>query len=599
MPHSNNIIKKINIGGTVYEIHDEQAIHDLSDIEALGLEGAFIFKGVVPTVADLPDPSTAELKVGYVYHVSADSQEYVWTTENKWESFGSVKTVNGVAPDENGNINVPNPDWNTLLNRPFGEETTKTLLCDVSSDGWSENTETGVTIYGAYITAYEEDLSEGDTCLLVVDGTEYTGVLAYNSNVDRWCFGDVEAVLNGDYNEFVYTVVFDYDNGAVGHQWQGTVSYKADSAPTDCKLYKITTETKTIDPKFLPEAVRPDYTQNDPTQPDYIKNRPFYVGDLVETELADINQAVTDAGTTWGSVSDDGNINTFMQTNDAVSLTNTVVTLGETYTFLIDGTKYTYEAQSGEALGDASIIAFGELEQLTASSVDYSAIQLLAYGMNQTADDGTPTFYMLLVLFRGTEAPTECKFLGSSQEIKKLDEMFLPDKVKQNFLLSVNGKMADTEGNLELTPEDVGVVYPEVPKIVVVDMKYNATNVMSFYIDGELVKKTHITELFNNGYMVLARYYGEYSYVKYFVTLASATSTGATFIGRGTEINEFVEIYQSYSHANPVLTIHSSMSSSNTYRLLPSATGAEGAILSIVDGKPAWVSLSSAEEASF
>lgn len=93
MPHSNNIIKKINIGGTVYEIHDEQAIHDLSDIEALGLEGAFIFKGIVPTVADLPNPSTAELKVGYVYHVSADSQEYVWTTENKWESFGSHLTI--------------------------------------------------------------------------------------------------------------------------------------------------------------------------------------------------------------------------------------------------------------------------------------------------------------------------------------------------------------------------------------------------------------------------------------------------------------------------------------------------------------------------
>lgn len=93
MAHSNNIIKKINIGGTVYEIHDEQAIHSLADIEALGLEGAFIFKGVVANPDELP---TTGNEVGYVYHVTVNESEYVWTTENKWEEFGHHMTLDHI-----------------------------------------------------------------------------------------------------------------------------------------------------------------------------------------------------------------------------------------------------------------------------------------------------------------------------------------------------------------------------------------------------------------------------------------------------------------------------------------------------------------------
>ena len=35
----------------------------------------------------------------------------------------------------------------------------------------------------------------------------------------------------------------------------------------------------------LPEQVQSDWNQNDETAPDYVKNRPFYTGDLVETEI--------------------------------------------------------------------------------------------------------------------------------------------------------------------------------------------------------------------------------------------------------------------------------------------------------------------------
>ena len=78
MAHGNNLIHSIKLpNGTTYEIHDAQAIHSLSDIEALGLAGAFIYKGTVAKVSNLPATGN---EVGYVYHVTEDGNEYVWTT---------------------------------------------------------------------------------------------------------------------------------------------------------------------------------------------------------------------------------------------------------------------------------------------------------------------------------------------------------------------------------------------------------------------------------------------------------------------------------------------------------------------------------------
>ena len=90
--NTDKLIHSINVGGVVYEIHDGAAIHTLADLAALGVntEGAFIFKGTVATVADLP---TTGNKIGFVYHVTANHSEYVWAkvdggTSEAWEEFG-------------------------------------------------------------------------------------------------------------------------------------------------------------------------------------------------------------------------------------------------------------------------------------------------------------------------------------------------------------------------------------------------------------------------------------------------------------------------------------------------------------------------------
>ena len=50
--HTNAIISQVNIGNTLYDIHDSNAIHTLADLGSLGMDtsGVFVFKGTVATV---------------------------------------------------------------------------------------------------------------------------------------------------------------------------------------------------------------------------------------------------------------------------------------------------------------------------------------------------------------------------------------------------------------------------------------------------------------------------------------------------------------------------------------------------------------------
>lgn len=87
MAHSTDkLIHSINVGGVLYEIHDANAIHTLSD---LNLSSVLQFGGVVKTRAELP--TAAAEKEGYVYHIVADDSEVVCVNVDgvyHWEDFG-------------------------------------------------------------------------------------------------------------------------------------------------------------------------------------------------------------------------------------------------------------------------------------------------------------------------------------------------------------------------------------------------------------------------------------------------------------------------------------------------------------------------------
>ena len=111
------------------------------------------------------------------------------------------------------------------------------------------------------------------------------------------------------------------------------------------------TYTKTeTDALFAEKAPVPDWNQNDATQPDYIKNRPFYTGDPVETVLVE-ESTVTfkDAdGLYMASFQ-----STFEVTEDMV---------GETWKISWDGTVYEcpcVDANGVPAIGNLSIVGGG------------------------------------------------------------------------------------------------------------------------------------------------------------------------------------------------------------------------------------------------
>ena len=168
MAHSSNIIKKIAIGSTTYEIHDEQAVHTLADLAALGLdiEGAFIFKGTVATVADLPSEGN---KPGYVYHVTANHSEYVWVkvddaTTGAWEEFG------GSQPDWNQNDETAS-DY--IKNKPFYEETSLQHFDITDKFTFTPHASNGITTQtgeGAFTLPFIFTI--GETYKFIINGVE-------------------------------------------------------------------------------------------------------------------------------------------------------------------------------------------------------------------------------------------------------------------------------------------------------------------------------------------------------------------------------------------------------------------------------------------
>lgn len=94
-------------------------------------------------------------------------------------------------------------------------------------------------------------------------------------------------------------------------------------------------------------SVQPDWNQNDLTQPDYVKNRPFYMGDPVETVLVEeITVPFADAGGIY-----------MTQSSSAFA-----ATVGETYKVYWDGTAYECTCVSFEdipVIGNLSIMGAG------------------------------------------------------------------------------------------------------------------------------------------------------------------------------------------------------------------------------------------------
>ena len=156
------------------------------------------------------------------------------------------------------------------------------------------------------------------------------------------------------------------------------------------------TKNLTDDAKDKANGTHKDWNENDPTKPDYIKNRPFYTGDPVETVLVEESTV------------------SFVDSNQGLYIaefqSNFAPTVGEVYKVSWDGTVY-----ECTCVGEHNIFAIGNLS--------------LA---GEGSDTGEP-FLMIMngkrmnIVTLDTSASHTFSISGFVTEVVKIDEKYLPD----------------------------------------------------------------------------------------------------------------------------------------------------------------------------
>ena len=149
-------------------------------------------------------------------------------------------------------------------------------------------------------------------------------------------------------------------------------------------------------------SVQPDWNQNDETAADFVKNRPFYTGNQVETVLVEERTATfTDEGGVYGAEV----ISTFL------------ATVGETYKVSWDGTVY----ESVCADYRAGLFAIGNLSIAGAG-----------------ADTGEPFLIVpngssIFIYTPDTSDTHTFSISGLAPEVVKIDEKYLPVSTDDSY----------------------------------------------------------------------------------------------------------------------------------------------------------------------
>lgn len=188
----------------------------------------------------------------------------------------AVKSVNGALPDEKGNINVPDPDWNTLKNRPFGDESV--VLVDWGGDSSKVETVTvdnngeivpvlfKVSEYVPYTADEINNMQTNNPATIeatgaydyvTFDGADGSGTYA-TCDVFAWTVS---------YNDGGKSTVMGFNSERGGEDLSQLFGLQIlipsggvwmFSPYTEFILTRCAFESiKTIDPQFLPEAVQP------------------------------------------------------------------------------------------------------------------------------------------------------------------------------------------------------------------------------------------------------------------------------------------------------------------------------------------------------
>lgn len=214
---------------------------------------------------------------------------------------GTVKTVNGVSPDANGNVTIEvggdqvQADWNQhdpeqpdyVKNRPFYSHT------EGEADYLVEPMDLQFVFGEAYpdspIVVSPEDFAIGSVLYVVWDGTAYECTVKYhNMAMYNYIGGDGEPFSVKDIDGTGELTVVNNDSS-----YSGTVNFalakslaKTTLVQLDMKYLPVDDElsedgngllkNSTIAKAMKNAGAQADWEENDETNPAYIKNKPFY-----------------------------------------------------------------------------------------------------------------------------------------------------------------------------------------------------------------------------------------------------------------------------------------------------------------------------------
>lgn len=196
------------------------------------------------------------------------------------------------------------------------------------------------------------------------------------------------------------------------------------------------------------EGAQPDWNQNDATKPDYVKNRPFYTGDLVKTEI------IPETTVTFSEM------NGIMAASwpESFDLVD-----GQTYIISWDGTDYVCKG----ILFNGTFPVLGNL------------------GIAQLGDNtGEPFIFANQGRWRvfSTESATEhiISISAFSQEVVKIDEKYLPEATNISYgVAKIQVRNLDTTKSY--STEEIEEIYQSIRSGTAIYLSYGEVIVRASY----------------------------------------------------------------------------------------------------------------------
>ena len=165
-----------------------------------------------------------------------------------------------------------------------------------------------------------------------------------------------------------------------------------------------------------------DWNQNDSTAADYVRNRPFYTSDPVETEIFDV-VALMDAGAYQWSIRD-GKMNAGYDVGHSLFF-DTPLVVGDKYKIQYNGANYECIAMDGTEFGtNHGIVVLTDATYETPDG-EYELMVFCAPKTLADPSDMSGKWFVDLCQLNTETPPTDLKVIGQKTKIVKINQKYI------------------------------------------------------------------------------------------------------------------------------------------------------------------------------